>query len=87
MTENSNHRRTTDKPMHKVYLTAIGLLWSALVAVASFSAGGERQSGQLRAHENGGHAATRATLSSIQRQLTDIKSDVREIRRVVDGEN
>ncbi len=85
MTENGNHRRTTDKPMHKVYLTAIGILWSALVAVASFSAGSGSQAKQLQAHSTGGHVGTQTTLKAIQRQLTDIKADVREIRTAIDG--
>ena len=90
MTADGNeNRRRRDGRLHKAYLTAIGLLWSALIAVSSFALGARAPSriigAELRAHETGGHPVVQTQLQSIQQQLREIKIDVREIRLVIGG--
>ena len=67
----------------KLYLGAIGILWSGLVAASSFAIGSRSTGAELRAHETSGHPVVATQLESIQSQLRDIKADVREIRRAM----
>ena len=87
---NGEKRRSKDSALHKLELTMIGLLWTALVSVIGFSIGGATSTARLDAHvETVGHPVGMQRVDGLEQllntRLQSIDQRLGRIERKMDG--